>query len=109
MLWQEAAGMSFDMPEGYAHVPQRDLGTWASPPIGPTQRAMVTIQAGLTPLPLTPELRAQVIQEMDSWRLTAVVLGPDQHAHQLRDFFDQVLGRQPERVGGVDIWWLRKP
>ena len=105
MLWQAIAEMRYRMPEGYATGPD-DNGKFSFLPIPtPLSQRMESIQKGMRPAPLTAATRAQLLAELRRDRVATVIVGPFSEHERMVDFFTRLLGRPPERVAGVDVWW----
>jgi hypothetical protein len=106
MLWQMASGMRFKMPEGSLIVPDTNgLPSGGRPTASTTQSAMIAIQTGgLTPT-LTPSLRDQITSDLRRWQVRTVVVGPMYNQGAMLTFFEGLLGREPEPVQGVYVWW----
>jgi hypothetical protein len=104
MTWQERAGMRFRMPEGYAFIPDPQLGVRLSPPVSATQTQSILVAIGRGS-PLTDTTRDQILRELKSWHVQTVVVGPMNNEQQEVDLFTSVLGRAPELVDGVYVWW----
>ena len=105
MLWQAVAGMRYRMPEGYATGPD-DKGKFSFLPVPtPLSQRMEAIQRGEQPLPLTPARRAELLGELRRDRVKTLIVGPFGEHDNMVAFFTRLLGRPPESVGGVDVWW----
>jgi hypothetical protein len=102
MLWQAQTGMRFRMPEGYAFNPNR--GSQGSPPGSATQSEALAVALGNS-VTLTDATRQQIRDELKSWRVQTVVIGPMTNEQEEVDLFTWVLGRAPQAVGGVYVWW----
>ena len=105
MVWQQQAGMRFRMPEGYAFIPDvRPHGWRLSPPPSATQDETLAVAQGRADN-LTDQTRQQLLRELKSWHVQTVVVGPMINEQQEVDLFTSLLGRPPEAVGGVYVWW----
>ncbi|MBJ7602468.1 MAG: hypothetical protein JF888_04635 [Candidatus Dormibacteraeota bacterium] len=100
MLWQARAGYRFKMPEGEAYVP----GPTLNPPPSALQTILVGFEQSTTSMP-SAELRSQALQELRSWRVATVVVGPSIGEAAARQFFTDLLGQPPKESGGVAVWW----
>lgn len=67
-------------------------------------QVLIQVEAGAPPPPLTPELRAQLTDDLRSRRVGTVVVGPMRHQAETVDLFTRLLGRPPELRDGVYIW-----
>lgn len=104
MLWQEAAGFRFRMPEGYAFIPDRLHGWRLDPPPSTTQTLTLALGTGRS-TPLGEEATHQIREELRAWNVDTVVVGPMQNEQQEVDLFTAVLGQPPQYVDGVYVWW----
>jgi hypothetical protein len=104
MLWQALADMRFRMPEGY-FIMTDDTGRRLFTP-APTSLngALSGIQNGQPPR-RTARLRANLLRDLAALRPAAVIVGPSPVAAAERDFMTWVLGRPPQQVDGVDVWY----
>lgn len=105
MIWQERAGLRFRMPEGYAFIPDAPpRGARVSPPLSTTQMATIVIAVGRGQPP-TDQVRRQILGELKSWNVQTVIVGPMNNQQEEIDLFTSVLGRGPQLVDGVYVWW----
>jgi hypothetical protein len=105
MIWQVQAGLRFRMPEGYAFIPAAPpRGDRVSPPPSATQTQTILVAFGRAG-PLTDQTRQQILRELKSWHVQTVVVGPMNNEQQEVDLFTSVLGRAPDSVDGVYVWW----
>jgi hypothetical protein len=104
MVWQAEAGMWFKMPGGYFVGPDPDGGTRHDAPPTTTSITLNRIQRGWRPPKLTPELRQRIAEDLATWRVDSVVLGPMQHREAMTRFLTDLLGRPPQTIGGVQVW-----
>lgn len=106
VLWQAEAGMWFAMPEGYIINRQPSGAAGQGPPPSVTSSTLVAIAAGsASDATVAAGTRQQILGELHSWRISAVVLGPsDQHGAALRAFLADLLGAQPVERDGVAVW-----
>jgi hypothetical protein len=107
MVWQVTTGMRFRMPEAYALNPQPG-GALSSPPPSVTQTQAILVAVGRA-APLTDTTRQQILSELQSWHVQTVVVGPMNNEQLEVDFFTLVLGRAPDSVDGVFVWWGVNP
>jgi hypothetical protein len=107
MRWQSESGYRFRMPGGYFLGPGPDgrayVGGEADPP---TAQLLTTVGNEGAPRQVSAEERAQAQADLREWGADAVVLGPDASQDALRQTVTALLGREPERIGGVDVWSL---
>jgi hypothetical protein len=104
MLWQAEAGMWYRMPDGYAIMPGPNGMAEYGPRGTATSNAMAAIQGGAAPPSLTPALRGQVLADLATWRVRAVIVGPMPQRDAMARFFSELFGRPPTVTGGVDLW-----
>jgi hypothetical protein len=101
MLAQEEAGLRFRMPEGHLYVP----GPFNGNPPSALGQELAFIDAGVPGTPRTPELRTRLRADLVRWRVATVVVQPYPRAAEMAALMEWVLGRAPERVEGVKVWW----
>jgi hypothetical protein len=110
MLWQLASRMRYRMPEGSLIVPDVDgTPTGGRPPASTTQSVMIAIQRGGQAPNATPDLKASVGTDLDRWQVRTVIVGPMYNQVAMVGFFTSLLGREPQSVGGVLVWWDVQP
>jgi hypothetical protein len=106
MLWQMESGMWFRMPEGGLIVPDvNGAPSGGRPPRSVTQSTMIAIQQGGAAPLLSDALRGQISGELDRWKVQTVVVGPMYNQAAMIDLFSALLGRPPEQLDGVFVWW----
>lgn len=106
MLWQVASGMRYRMPEGSLIVPDvNGTPSGGRPPASTTQSTMIAIQQGGPAPDLTPELRAAISSDLSRWKIQTVIVGPMYNQAAMVAFLASLLGREPQLVGGVFVWW----
>jgi hypothetical protein len=106
VLWQVYSGMRFRMPEGALNVPDvNGAPSGGRPPQSTTQTTMIAIQQGGPAPALTPGLRAAISSDLSNWKIQTVIVGPMYNQGAMVGFFTSLLGRAPELVGGVFVWW----
>jgi hypothetical protein len=104
MLWQTEAGMWFKMPGGYFVAQGPDGAALREAPPSTTSLALARIQRGGRPPELTPALRREMARDFARWRVRSVVLGPMPHRRAMAGFLNDLLGRAPKHVAGVELW-----
>lgn len=105
MVWQAQAGMRFRIPEGYVFIPDAPPRGWRlSPPPSATQNQTLAVAEGSAEI-LTDETRQTILGELKSWNVRTVVVGPMTNQQQEVDLFTTLLGRPPQLVDGVYVWW----
>ena len=105
MKWQAASNMRFRMPQGFFLGPDHTGKFIAGTEPYPLARAMISIGAGEGAPILTSELAATFRSDLTAHRVSAVVVGPCFHQDEMLGMFRSLLGRAPESVGGVYVWW----
>ena len=106
MLWQEASGMRFRMPEGGMNVPDANGNpTGGRPPASTVQTTMIAIQQGAPAPDLTADLRTALDADLARWRVQTVIVGPMYNQGAMVELFSGLLGRPPDSEGGVYVWW----
>jgi hypothetical protein len=104
MLWQAEADMHYRMPEGYSLGPDRS-GRFTYLPIPTTlSRTMEQLQRGAPVPTLDAPVRAQLVADLARARVQTVLVGPMANQETMVAFFQQLLGREPVKVGGVTLW-----
>jgi dolichyl-phosphate beta-glucosyltransferase len=98
MLWQASAGMRFRMPEGYVFVP-----AGVNTPPSATAEALEAVAAGRPPPAASAD--AAIRSELAGWHVRTVVVGPMPNRDATVALLTGVLGRPPESVQGVSVWW----
>lgn len=104
MLWQASAGVRFAMPGGYFLAPD---GHGSKAFVGGVQRPSSALFTASAAVPVTPEVRAQLAEDLRGWGVQAVALGPTAAPaghDRLAALVTTLLGRAPEQVDGVLLW-----
>jgi hypothetical protein len=101
MYWQASADFRFRMPEGEAFVPGPSL----SPPPSDLQQDLVALDAGTYPASVPAGERERALVNLRQWNVDTIVVGPSPGEGRIVTFFTRVIGRGPERTGGVWVWW----
>jgi hypothetical protein len=104
LLWQAASGMRFRQTGGYAFTP----GPGGRRKVDPreTETAnMVSLAATGQDSLADPRRRIAVMNELAALQVRTVILGPMDGQDHVRQTLIRLLGREPEFVGGVWIWW----
>ena len=104
MVWQAQSRMRFRMPEGYAFIPDTPVGARLSPPPSATHDQLIAVASGLAS-PLTDDRRQQMLGELKSWNVQTVIVGPMVNEQGEIDLLTALLGRPPELVDDVYVWW----
>jgi hypothetical protein len=84
------------MPEGFA------FGAGSAQGHTPLlERALGSVDRGAALVPLSSDLRNHLIGELHALHIDAVVTTTAAESALIAD----LLGRAPQRVAGVDVWW----
>jgi dolichyl-phosphate beta-glucosyltransferase len=107
MRWQSESGYRFRMPGGYFLGPGPDGRAYVGGAADPaTARLLTDVANEGVAAPVSAGDREQALADLREWQADAVVLGPGPSGDALRATVTALLGREPERVGGVDVWRL---
>jgi len=103
MLWQASAAMRFKMPGAYALVPIPGTGQseWGSQTL--TTNTLQQLGSGAQ-VPETAAIRHALRQQWREWNVQTFIMGPGGDQAMARAFVSWVIGRQPVRTHGVDVW-----
>jgi hypothetical protein len=105
MRWQSEAGYRFRMPGGYFLGPGTDGHAYVGGTADPATAQLLTeVSKQGQAAAVTSAEREQAAADLRAWGADAVVLGPAPAQDALRATVTDLLGRDPERVGGVDVW-----
>ena len=106
MRWQATSGMRFRMPEGYLFIPAPPpAGVRLLTPPSATAQALVDARSGTTAVIGNDSARSAVRAELAAWHVRTVVVGPMVNQPEAVAVVTWALGRPPESVGGVYVWW----
>jgi hypothetical protein len=105
MVWQAESGYRYRMPEGYAIRPGPGGEAAFAPPPSATGDALSAIELGRGPPARGDALRRSMACDLAGWRVRTVVVGPMRHQDQAVATMAWVIGRAPEPVDGVWVWW----
>lgn len=106
MLWQAAAGMRFQMPGGYFIAPSNTEGDATYGPVqSPVLNAIDRAQQPGTAPEVSGDASRAIVQDLRGRQVHTVVLGPMGQQSAELALFTSVLGRSPENVAGVYVWW----
>lgn len=116
LRWAAYTGLDIRIPRGYFLGPKNDpkkpndRTAIFGAPARPTSKLLDTIRREGEIPKITPERRAQAIEDLRYWRAGVVVLAPQspQKTQELyRRAMSDLIGLEPESVGGVWIWDVR--
>jgi hypothetical protein len=111
MRWAALSGLDFRVPRGYfmgpANPPGDETGSWSAPPRFTSNLLWRVREFGQEPR-LTTADHDHAVTDLIFWRAAVVVLVPgSRNVDVLQRTLTDLLGRQPERVGGVLLWDVR--
>lgn len=104
MLWQAVAGDAFAMPDGYFFIPGPDGHVILNTRPAPLFEQMDDIQENGNYPALDLTTRQQLARDLRSHAIDAIVVGPMDHRDLMLRYFTDLLGRDPDTVGGVALW-----
>jgi hypothetical protein len=104
MTWQAESDMWFRMPGGYFIGPQPDGRPRFDTNPSSGSQVFSRIYGGRPPPPLTKHWRLALARDFVRWRVGSVVVGPMPNQAVMVGFLTDLLGAQPEKVGGVYLW-----
>lgn len=105
MVWAAGAGAPFAMPGGYFLGPgPAGRPTFGSFPRPLLERVLISIGTQGYTVPVTPALRESARTALRYWGAHAFLVGPCPHEQVLVRFVTDLLGRPPQRTGGVSLW-----
>jgi len=101
--------MKMKMVDGYFIGPTSETDPVAAfgGPKRPTGDLLTKIAGSGVRPPVTEADRRQAVTDIRYWNVDAIVLGPQEHAPQLRSTLDELTGRAGVQVGGVWVWDVR--
>ncbi|MEV6630549.1 hypothetical protein AB0M54_07345 [Actinoplanes sp. NPDC051470] len=111
MRWAGLSNLAFRVPRGYfmgpAGPPGNLTGSWNAPHRPTSVLLWKVREYGQVP-PLTPEDRSAAVADLTYWRAAVVVLVPgSRNVDALGVTLTDLLGRDPQQVGGVLLWDVR--
>lgn len=106
LRWSALTGHAFPVPGGYFIGPDAQGQGVFGAATRPTAMLMyVTIDTGRVP-DITPQVRAQALEDLRFWRASVVVLGEHPREGELRALMTSLLG-PAQRVDDVWVWDVR--
>ncbi|GLY93578.1 hypothetical protein [Actinoplanes sp. NBRC 103695] len=111
MRWAALSHLEFRVPRGYfmgpADPPGNLTGSWNAPH-RPTSVLLWRVRENGQIPALTDADRSAAVADLTYWRAAIVVLVPEsRNVDALGVTLTQLLGREPQRVGGVLLWDVR--
>jgi hypothetical protein len=112
MRWAALSHLEFRVPRGYfmgpANPPANDTGSWNAPPRFTSTLLWQVREYGRVPA-VTDADRARAREDLIFWRAAVVVLIPgSRNEGPLGTTLTGLLGREPQRAGGVLFWDMRE-
>src|SRR6266545_3426789 len=104
MTWQAESDLWFRMAGGYFIGPQPDGRPRFDTNPRSGSQVFSRIYGGRPPPPLTKHWRLALARDFVRWRVGSVVVGPMPNQAVMVGFLTDLLGAQPEKVGGVYLW-----
>jgi hypothetical protein len=108
--WAGLSNLEFAVPRSYflgPTDPPDDLtGTWNAP-WTPTARLLATADRTYRKPQIGGQQRAEMRADLAFWKADVVVLGDVPSGAVLRATLTELLGREPQRVGGAWVWDVR--
>jgi hypothetical protein len=105
MLWQANSNMRFRMPESDFLVPAPGNGLYFDTPPTATTQALRDVAHGVAPAAADDRLRQAMRADLARWGVQTVIVGPMPDQDRAVALLTSAIGRPPERVQGVYVWW----
>jgi hypothetical protein len=105
MQWQATAGMRYVMPEGYMFIPGPSGEVASIVPFTSTTQALFDIENGKLVQAHTQTFRNSVRADLTKLKVQTVVVGPMANEDQAVALLTWAMGRPPQYVQGVYVWW----
>jgi hypothetical protein len=113
LRWSAETGLDLRIPRGYFLGPNDDPAKPGdrraifSAPWRPTARFFDTIRRTGEIPEITPQRRAEAVEDLRYWRAAVVILAPGPRADAYRRAMTDLSGLQPTSIGGVWVWDVR--
>ena len=108
MRWQAAAHLSFDMVGGYFIGPAADGHAFVGGPgLAPTAQLFSDEDSSSRAPSVTPDIKVQFLADLDSWKVTRIVLGPAANSPLIEQTVSALVGAAPKVDGDVEVWDVR--
>lgn len=105
VLWQVTSKMRFKTPGGYFLVPQAGTGRATFGRVTLIGTTLDELYSGAKVAP-SPSLRAELWNELDSWKVETVIAAPvGADPKAAMSFLTWLIGRRPVSSGGVEVWY----
>jgi hypothetical protein len=111
MRWFALSGLDYTVPRGYfmgpANPPANITGSWNAAPRRTSDLLRLAGAYGRRPV-VTVADRMAAVADLTYWRASVVVLVPGTPHHDLlQSIITDLLGKDPQPVGGVQLWDVR--
>ena len=104
--WQAASGFRFRLASGYAYVPLGKSGVSSGRLTDFLEYSMWVIGLGELPPDLgNKTLLREMRQDVKNHQISTIIIGPMTYQATMLRIFTYLLGRKPEHVGGVYVWY----
>jgi hypothetical protein len=106
-VWQALAGFRYRMPSGYVYRPTGHGGVTNGIHDDLLESTLLDISFGRgeTPDLSKPSVRTELTRDLAEHEVQTVIVGPMPHRSRMLRFLVALLGREPERSGGVYVWY----
>ena len=105
-VWQSLAHFRFKMPSGYAYVPLGGGTVTSGLLTDLLEDSMWQIGHGMPPPDLTNKaVLAKLRRLVKKHQISTVIVGPMEYQDTMLRFMTRVMGRAPEAIGGVYVWY----
>jgi hypothetical protein len=110
MRWVALSGLAFAVPRGYfmgpVDPPFDTTGSWSAPRRPTSDLLNRVTNTGVRPA-VTDHDRQAAVTDLVFWRAAVVVLGQHRYGSALQSTVTELLGREPQRIGGTLVWDVR--
>jgi hypothetical protein len=106
--WQAEAGMRYRMPEGYFFTGDENHRPRLGGRPYPLATKLLSIELPQAIPNGGSSSSADYLTDIQNHDIGAIVVGPSPHSAEAIKFFTDLLGRPPEHLDGVDVWWSVK-
>jgi hypothetical protein len=108
--WAALSDFAFRVPRGYfmgpVDPPADTTGSWNAPRRPTSDLLIRVVIRGVRPTVTDADRRAAVA-DLAFWRAGVLVLGQHEHAAALQATVTDLLGREPQALGGAMVWDVR--
>jgi hypothetical protein len=110
MRWVALSDFAFRVPRGYfmgpVNPPTDTTGSWNAPRRATSDLLLLVTRDGVRPVVTDADRRAAV-SDLVFWRAGVLVLGQHEYAPALQATVSDLLGREPQAIGGAMVWDVR--